>query len=66
MQKKSLENRLTNHTFPCLIKALHKIDFNAVPSFHLFDSLIAPTPNYNSEVWSQLTKQNLDVINNND
>ena len=47
-------------------KALHKIDFDAVPSLHLFDSLIALILNYNSEVWSQLSKQNLEAINNND
>ena len=49
-----------------MLKASHKIDFDAVPSLHLFDSLIAPILNYNSEVWSQLSKQNLDAINNND
>ena len=66
MQKKCLENRLINHTFPCLIKTLHKIDFDAVPSLHLLDSLIAQILNYNSQMWSQLSKQNLDAINNND
>ena len=49
-----------------MLKALHKIDFDALPSLHLFDSLIVPILNCNSEVWSQLSKQNLDAINNND
>ena len=35
-------------------------------SLHLFDSLIAQILNYNSEVCSQLSKQNLDAIDNND
>ena len=49
-----------------MLKALHKIDFDAVPSLDLFYSLIALILNYNSEVWSQLSKQNLEAINNND
>ena len=49
-----------------LSQALHKIDFDAVPSLHLFDSLIAPILNYNSEVLSQLSKQFLEAINNTD
>ena len=34
------------------LKALHKIDFDAVPSLHLFDSLTVPILNYTSEVWN--------------
>ena len=63
--KEKLRKQAYKSYFP-LLKALHKIDFDAVPSLHLFDSLVAPILNYNSEVWSQLSKQNLDAINNND
>ena len=34
--------------------------------FTYFDSLIVPILNYNSEIWSQLSKQNQEAINNND
>ena len=37
-----------------MLKALHKIDFDAVPSLHLFDTLITPILNYNCEVWNQI------------
>ena len=40
-----------------LLKALHEKDLDTVPSLHLFDLLIVPIFNYNSEVWSQLSKQ---------
>ena len=48
-----------------MLKALHKIDFDAVPSLHLFDTLIAPILNYNCEVSNQISKHRLEAINNN-
>ena len=41
---------------------LHKIDFEAIPSLHLFDSLIRPISNYNSKAWNQLSKRNIAAI----
>ena len=48
-----------------MLKALHKIDFDAVPSLHLFDTLIAPILNYNCGVLNQISKHRLEAINNN-
>ena len=47
-----------------MLKALHKIDFDAVPSLHLFDTLITPILNYNCEVWNQISKHKIEAINN--
>ena len=43
-----------------MLNALHKIE--AIPSLHLFDSLIRPILNYNCEVWNQLSKCNIAAI----
>ena len=48
-----------------MLKALHKIDFDAEPTLHLFDKLIAPILNYNCEVLNQISKHRLEAINNN-
>ena len=48
-----------------MLKALHKIEFDAVPSLHLFDTLITPILNYNCEVLSQISKHKIEAINNN-
>ena len=48
-----------------MLKALYKIDVDAVPSLHLFETLITPILNYNCEVLSQLSKHKIEVINNN-
>ena len=45
-----------------MLNALHKIDFEALPSLHLFDSLIRPILNYNCEVWNKLSKRNMVAI----
>ena len=45
-----------------MLNALHKIDFEALPSLHLFDSLIRPILNYNCEVWNKLSKRNIVAI----
>ena len=47
--------------FP-VISALQKIDFDAVTSLKLFDSLIKPILTYNCEFWSQLTKSKIEAI----
>ena len=48
-----------------MLKALYKIDFDAVPSLHLFETLITPILNYNCEVLSQLSKHKIEAINDN-
>ena len=48
-----------------MLKALHKIDFDAVPSLHSFDTSIAPILNYNCEVLNQISKDRLEAISNN-
>ena len=45
-----------------MLNALYKIDFEAIPSLHLFDSLISPILNNNCEVWNQLSKRNIAAI----
>ena len=45
-----------------MLNALHKIDFEAIPSLHLVDSLIRPILKYNCEVWNQLSKRNIAAI----
>ena len=47
-----------------MLKALHKIDFDAVPSLHLFNTVITPILNYNCEVWNQISKHKIEAINN--
>ena len=47
-----------------MLKALHKIDFDGVPSLHLFDTLITPILNYNCQVWNQISKYKIEAINN--
>ena len=48
-----------------MLKALHKIEFDAVPSLHLFDTLITPILNYNCEVLGQISKHKIEDVNNN-
>ena len=48
LPKEKLRKQANKACFP-MLKALHKIDFDAVPSLHLFDTLIAPILNYNCE-----------------
>ena len=49
-----------------MLKALDKIDFDAVPSLHLFDTLITQVLNYNCEVLSQISTHKIEAINNNE
>ena len=44
--KEKLRKQANKAYFP-MLNALHKIDFEAIPSLHLFDSLIRPILNYN-------------------
>ena len=48
-----------------MLKASHKIEFDAVPRLHLFDILITPILNKNCEVLSQISKHKIVAINNN-
>ena len=64
LPKEKLRKQANKAYFP-MLKALHKIDFDAVPSLHLFDTLIAPILNYNCEVLNQISKHRLEAINNN-
>ena len=59
--KEKLRKQTNKACFP-MLNALHKIDFEAIPSLHLFDSLIRPILNYNCEVWHQLSKLNIATI----
>ena len=59
--KEKLRKQANKAYFP-MLNALHKIDFEALPSLHLFDSLIRPILNYNCEVWNKLTKRNIVAI----
>ena len=59
--KEKLRKQANKAYFP-MLNAPHKIDFEAIPSLHLFDSLIRPILNYNCEVWNQLSKRNIAVI----
>ena len=61
--KEKLRTKANKAHFP-MLKALHKIDFDAVPSLHLFDTLITPILNYNCEVWNQISKHKIEAINN--
>ena len=61
--KEKLRTKANKAYFP-MLKALHKIDFDAVPSLHLFDTLITPILNYNCEVWNQISKYKIEAINN--
>ena len=61
--KEKLRTKANKAYFP-MLKALHKIDFDAVPSFHLFDTLITPILNYNCEVWNQISKHKIEAISN--
>ena len=47
--------------FP-MLKALQKVDFDAVPSLHLFGTLIAPILFYNCEVWNHISKHRLEAV----
>ena len=62
--KEKLRKQANRAYFP-MLKALHKIDSDAVPSLHLFDTLITPILNCNCEVLSQLSKHKITAINNN-
>ena len=59
--KEKLRKQANKAYFP-MLNALHKIDFEALPSLHLFDSLIRPILNYNCEVWNKLSKRNIVAI----
>ena len=59
--KEKLSKQANKAYFPTL-SAMHKINFVAVPSLHLFDSLIRPFLNYNCEVRNQLSKRNIVAI----
>ena len=61
--KEKLRTKAYKAYFP-MLKALHKIDFDAVPSLHLFDTLMTPILNYNCEVWNQIPKHKIEAINN--
>ena len=52
-EKEKLLKHSNKAYFP-MSNALHKKDFEAIRSLHLFDSLIRPILNYNCEVWNQL------------
>ena len=54
-----------NKAYFLMLKALHKIKFDAVPSLHLLDTLITPILNYNCEVLSQISKHKIEAIKNN-
>ena len=59
--KEKLRKQANKAYFP-MLNALNKIDFEAIPSLHSFDSLIRPILNYNCEVWNQLSKRNIAAI----
>ena len=52
--KEKLRKQDNKAYFP-MLNALHKVDFEAILSLHLFDSLIRPILNYSCEVWNQLS-----------
>ena len=60
--KEKLRTKANKAYFP-MLKAFHQIDFDAVPSLHLFDTLITPILNYNCEVWNQISKHKIEAIN---
>ena len=64
LPKEKLRKQANKAYFP-MLKALHKIEFDIVPSLHLFDTLITPVLNYNCEVLSQISKHKIEAINNN-
>ena len=59
--KEKRRKQANKASFP-MLNALHKIDFEAVASLHLFDSLIRPILNYNCEIWNQLSKRNIAAV----
>ena len=59
--KEKLRKQANKAYFP-VIRALQKIDFDAVASLKLFDSLIKPISTYNCEFWGQLTKSKIEAI----
>ena len=59
--KEKLRKQANKAYFP-MLNTLHKIDFEATPSLHLFDCLIRPILNYNCEVRNQLSKRNIAAI----
>ena len=61
LAKEKLRKQANKAYFP-VISALQKIDFDAVTSLKLFDSLIKPILTYNCEFWSQLTKSKIEAI----
>ena len=61
LAKEKLRKQADKAYFP-VISALQKIDFDAVTSLKLFDSLIKPISTYNCEFWSQLTKSKIEAI----
>ena len=60
--KGKLRKQANKAYFLPMLNALHKIDFQAIPSLHSFDSSIRPYLNYNCEVWNQLSKRNIAAI----
>ena len=64
LPKEKLRKQTNKAYFP-MLKALYKIYFDAVPSLHLFETLITPILNYNCEVLSQLSKHKIEAINDN-
>ena len=59
--KEKLRKQANKAYFPVL-NALYKIDFEAIRSLHLFDSLIRPILNHNCELWNQLSKRNIAAV----
>ena len=64
LAKEKLRKQANKAYFP-VISALQKIDFDAVTSLKLFDSLIKPILTYNCEFCSQLTKGKIEAIQSN-
>ena len=62
---KEKPRKQANKAYFPMLKALHKIEFDAVPSLHLFDTLLTLILNYNCEVLSQISKHKIEAINNN-
>ena len=60
----SFFQKRSNKAYFPVISALQKIDFDAVTSIKLFDSLTKPNRilTYNCEFWSQLTKSKIEAI----
>ena len=61
LTKEKLRKQANKVYFP-IISALQIIDFDAVTSLKLFDSLIKPILTYKCEFWSQLTKSKIEAI----